>query len=90
MEKGIVTNKEFKQEYEPGSGSLFVPVLGNLFPKLFGQSMRSVDRWFVIAEVKDKLYRYEIDKKIYDRIDIGDKIEIRIDQYGMPEVGLMK
>lgn len=52
MKYGIVKEKEYMLDYEPGSGSLYIPILGDLFPKLFGPEMNAVDKWFLIVEIE--------------------------------------
>lgn len=90
MKQGIVENKEYLKDYEPGSGSLHVPILGDLFPSLYGEKMKAIDRWFVIVSREDAFYRYEVGKNIYDQILIGDKVLIDTDEYGMPDVKPLK
>ncbi|NDV83903.1 hypothetical protein [Bacteroides sp. 51] len=86
METGIVVEKEAITDYEAGSGSLHIPILGDLFPKLFGQRMKPVGRWFITARVNNGLYRYEVEEDLYKRLKEGDQIGIGTDKYGMPEV----
>ena len=50
--------------------------------------MRPIDRYFVIVRV-DGLYRYEVEKELYDRIEKGDKVVIGTDKFGMPGVILV-
>lgn len=86
MQKGIVIDKEFKQDYEAGSGSLYIPILGDLFPSLFGQKMKAIDRWFTLVKIGDEIYKYEIDSSLYNEINKDDAVMIEIDKYGMPQV----
>lgn len=88
MKQGIVEDKEYRKDFEAGSGSFSIPLLGHLFPKLFHQEMRPIDRYFVIVRV-DGLYRYEVEKELYDRIEKGDKVVIGTDKFGMPDVILV-
>lgn len=85
MKQGIVIEKEYIKDYEAGSGSLHIPILGNLFPKLFSQEMRPLDRWFLIVDTA-AIYRYEVTEDVYQSVNIGDKVTIGTDKYGMPEV----
>ncbi|NDV83535.1 hypothetical protein [Bacteroides sp. 51] len=89
MQKGIVIDKEFKQDYEAGSGSLTIPVLSDLFPSLFEQKMKAVDRYFALVKIGDEVYRYEIDSRLYNEINKDDAVMIGIDKYGMPQVTLI-
>jgi len=43
IETKIVEKKENTIDYEVGSGSLYIPVLGKLFPKIWGQEMKSYE-----------------------------------------------
>ena len=89
MKQGIVEDKDYRKDYEAGSGSLSIPLLGHLFPKLFHQEMNPLDRYFVIVKFVDGLYRYEVEKELYDRIEKGDKVVIGTDKFGMPGVILV-
>lgn len=85
MKQGIVIDKEYKADYEAGSGSLHIPILGDLFPKLFSSEMKPINRWFLIVRT-DALYRYEVTKEVYEEALVGDKVTMGTDKYGMPEV----
>ncbi len=85
METGIVIRKFCQEQYEPGSGRLYLPILGNIFPKLFKLSMKPSDRWFVVVQ-NESFYRYEVAKEVYDAVVIGDKVSIETDEYGMPTI----
>lgn len=50
--------------------------------------MRLVNRYFVVVRM-DGLYRYEVEKELYDRIVKGDKVVIGIDKFGMPDIILV-
>lgn len=66
MKQGIIIDKEYKADYEAGSGSLHIPILGDLFPKLFSSEMKPIDRWFLIIRT-DALYRYEVTKEVHKK-----------------------
>lgn len=89
MRQGIVLDKEFVKDYEAGSGSLHIPILGDLFPKLFSSTMKPINRWFLIVDV-DKVYRYEVSEEVYNAVSIQDKVSIINDRFGMPEIQLYK
>lgn len=38
------------EDVEPGSGAMYIPILGRLFPKLYGQKMRAVDSSYLVTE----------------------------------------
>lgn len=87
MKQGIVLKKEYFIDHEAGSGSLYIPILEDLFPSLFGSKMEPYDRYVIIVEVTlDELYKYGTSKEVYDQLSIGDKVEITIDKFGMPEI----
>ncbi|MBB4034381.1 hypothetical protein GGR21_000266 [Dysgonomonas hofstadii] len=81
MKTGVIQKKEYKVDFETGSGSLYIPVLGDLFPNLWGQKMNPVDKW--ILTIDNMIYT--VDKDFYDSVSEGDKVEIYYDN-GLPEV----
>lgn len=81
MKTGVIQKKEYKVDFETGSGSLYIPVLGDLFPNLWGQKMNPVDKWILTI---DNII-YTVDKDFYDSVSEGDKVEIYYDN-GLPEV----
>jgi len=81
MKTGIVKKKEYKVDYEAGSGSLYIPLLGDLFPNLWGQKMNPVDKWILIIDNTE----YCVGKDIYDNITEGDSVEICYGD-GLPEI----
>ncbi len=60
--KKRVDKKIEEKSYEAGSGTLFIPILGNLFPKLWGQKMRETRKYFIFTIDTN----YEVDKEVYD------------------------
>jgi len=48
VKKGKVQKKESYTSYESGSGSIHIPILGDLFSKLFSVKMRSKNRYYLI------------------------------------------
>jgi hypothetical protein len=71
-----VTKKEDKTSYEAGSGTLHIPILGDLFPKLWSKKMKPSYKVFLIINN----YRYEIDKQLYDKVKKGDLVEMHYSQ----------
>ncbi|HUX54372.1 MAG TPA: hypothetical protein VMV56_08160 [Williamwhitmania sp.] len=68
----VVLSKEESIDYEAGSGTLYIPVLGALFPKIWGQEMKQVVKYMLnIAD-----YKYGVTKEIYDGVSEGDEIEM--------------
>ncbi|MEZ7885454.1 MAG: hypothetical protein QMB39_09355 [Bacteroidales bacterium] len=68
------TVQEKKEEFcsEPGSGMLYIPVLGDLFPKLWGQKMNMIKRYFIVANN----YKHEVNIDIYSTLEEGADIYI--------------
>ncbi|MDR2955748.1 MAG: hypothetical protein LBV43_11770 [Prevotella sp.] len=81
MKIGRVEKKAYKLDFETGSGSLCIPVLGDLFPNLWGQKMNLVDKWILVVENTE----YCVGKEVYDMITEGDPVEI-CDNNGTPGI----
>lgn len=60
--KKKVEKKMEEKSYEAGSGTLYAPILGELFPKLWGQKMREATKYYVFSSDS----RYEVDKDVYN------------------------
>lgn len=71
---------------EPGSGNLYIPILGNLFPKLWGQKMRNVKLYYIEAA----RYRHKVDKTTYDSVKKGDAILVHFAKNSGMVLGLSK
>lgn len=72
LRKGIIEKKENSISYEVGSGSIEIPLLGSLFPKIWGQKMGSSDKYiFIISGIP-----YETDKDLFNRVQEGDSIKM--------------
>ena len=59
VEERTVTKKLETVDYEAGSGSLNVPILGSLFPKIWGQKMKKIEKFQIIAGNE----KYDVDEK---------------------------
>ncbi len=69
-----VTKKEDLSVNEAGSGNLYIPLLGDLFPSLWGQDARKVERFnFIINNT-----RYEVEKGLFNKVSEGDLVEMHI------------
>jgi hypothetical protein len=75
--KHKVVSKKIEKSYEGGSGSLHIPFLGDLFPKLFSQEMKESFKYYVFT----KKHRYEVEKHDYDRLQIGVDFDERLSIY---------
>lgn len=84
--KAIVQDKEYKASWEAGSGTLHIPVLGNLFPKLWGQEMRDSGTYYLIINNT----RYEVDRKLYEDVIPGDMVLMFYTQYSNSRLGIEK
>jgi hypothetical protein len=60
--KKRVNKKIEEKSYEAGSGALYIPVLGDLFPKLWGQKMRETRRYYIFTSDS----KYEVEKEVYN------------------------
>ena len=72
-----VDRKEKQTIYEAGSGTLNTPILGDLFPKLWGQEMKPKHKLNLIINNS----RYKVDKLIYDKIQSGDLVEMHYSEF---------
>ena len=59
--KKKVEKKIEEKSYEAGSGALYIPILGDLFPKLWGQKMRESRKFFILTNDA----KYEVEKEVY-------------------------
>jgi len=84
--KGKVQDKESKISYEAGSGAMHIPVLGNVFPKLWGQEMRDSGCYYLIINNT----RYEVNRKLYDEVNAGDEVRIYYAQHSNSRLGIEK
>lgn len=68
------TVQEKKEEFcsEPGSGMLYIPILGDLFPKLWDQKMKMTKKYFIVAQD----YKHEVDADIYNAVEEGSDLYI--------------
>lgn len=81
-----VQNKEELVDYEPGSGKLYIPILGDLFPKQWGQKMRKVHKFVLIIDGA----QYNIDKNLFDKVKKGDEVEMYYAKYSEMFLGIDK
>ncbi|MEI6765537.1 MAG: hypothetical protein WCM76_07835 [Bacteroidota bacterium] len=81
---GTVENKEEEISYEAGSGNLHIPILGDIFPKIWGQKMKENTKFFLIISNR----KYEVEKEFYDKVNNGDLLEIYFSEYSEILLGL--
>ena len=84
IETKTVQKKENTQDYEVGSGSLYIPILGDLFPELWGQKMKS----FKVLRLTIDGEKYSVAKEIFDNVEEGDSIELHWSYYGEIFLGI--
>ncbi|KAF5068150.1 hypothetical protein DSECCO2_245890 [anaerobic digester metagenome] len=85
-EKAKVQAKESNVSYEAGSGAMHIPVLGNLFPKLWGQEMRDSSCFYLILNST----RYEVSRELYEEVNVGDEVRIYYAQHSHSRLGIEK
>ncbi len=66
--KRKVEEKIEEKSYEAGSGALFIPILGDLFPKIWGHKMNESIKYYILSNN----YKYEVDIKTYNELKIGN------------------
>ena len=79
-----VQNKEYKTDYEAGSGTLFIPVLGNLIPKLWGQEMRPNEKLSLIING----FHFEVEKELYSKVKENDVVLMYYSMYSDTLLGI--
>lgn len=72
-----VIKKEIETSHEAGSGVLYIPILADIFPKLFNQKMRETEKFRVYTEK----YRYEVKKEDYIILQVGDVFDEKLSIY---------
>lgn len=73
IENAIIENKEFKVDYEAGSASTPVNLLSFIFMKDISQRKMKEMHFYTINVKGEKL---KVNKAVFDKIKIGDKIRI--------------
>ena len=65
--KRKLEKKAEEKSYEVGSGALYIPFLGDLWPKLWGQKMKETKKHFIVSND----YKHEVDLKTYNDLETG-------------------
>lgn len=73
----IIQKKGMITDYEVGSGSLYIPILGDLFPKLWGQKMKEIQKYTVILNGTAQ----QIEKNLFEIVNEGDGIEMHFSKH---------
>lgn len=72
-----VVEKVIETSYEAGSGMLYIPILADIFPKLFNQKMREFEKYKIYTEK----YNYEVKKEDYLSLKVGDTFDENLSIY---------
>ena len=72
IKKEKIEKKKHEIDYEAGSGVLYIPILGNLFPKLWGHRMKAYSKYILVI----KGVAHDVEKELFDSIVEGNLIEI--------------
>jgi len=78
IHRAEVSGKHDKTSHEAGSGTLYLPILGDLFPKLFGQKSKPNHLVYLIIGN----CRYQVNKELYDNVRKGELVEMHYSIYG--------
>lgn len=63
---------ETETTYEAGSGAMYIPILGDIFPKLWGQEMRPIVKLNLIING----FRFEVEKDNFSKVKKDDRVEM--------------
>ena len=81
-----VQDKEHTASSEAGSGMMYIPILGDIFPKLWGQKMRPKEYHSLIINNT----RYEVDQNLYEAVSHGDEVNIYYAENSNSQLGIEK
>ena len=84
IKKEKVISKIKETNHEAGSGNLYIPILGDLFPKLWGQKMDdSVKYYLIINHIK-----YPIGEDLFHLVNENDFVNIHYSKYSNILLGI--
>lgn len=75
---------ENKTTYEAGSGSMYIPILGDLFPKLWKQEMRPIVKLNLIING----FRFEVEKDTFFNVKKDDLVEMYYSKHSDTLLGI--
>jgi hypothetical protein len=81
---GKVCEKLDITDYEAGSGSMYIPGLGDLFPKIWGQEMKAI----YLMKLKVNNDEHDVEKELFDKVNEGDLIEIHYATHSQTLLGI--
>ncbi|HKK59170.1 MAG TPA: hypothetical protein VJ937_06810 [Salinivirga sp.] len=84
LKQALLTKKEKIVSYEAGSGKLYIPILAEIAPKLWGQKMRPSDKYYFIVEGE----KYEVDETTYKNTEPNDEVEMNYTSVGNNFLGI--
>ena len=70
--EGVIQSKASKEEGIAGSGVLYIPILGDLFPSIWGAEMSTQKYYKVI--INNTVYT--LSEQVYNKIEEGDKVSL--------------
>lgn len=73
-----IQKKEEEPSYEAGSGAMYIPILGDLFPKLWGQKMNPGSRYRLLINGCS----YSVEKELFDKVKEDDSVEMHFSKNG--------
>ncbi len=78
IKQAKVYKKMQKRSAEAGSGSLYIPILGALFPKHFSEqpTVRQL-KYFIIGS-----FRYKVDEQLFKSTKEGDEVDMHYSKKG--------
>ena len=69
--------KKSEIDYEVGSGALYIPILGDLFPKLWGHKMKEYSKYILVINGVG----HNVEKELFDSVIEGGLIEVHDSKY---------
>lgn len=79
-----VLNKERQTSYEAGSGKLHIPILGDIFPKLWGQEMKPKEKFSFIING----FRYEVNEDVFQNVKESETVEMHFSNHSGTLLGI--
>ncbi|MGA3014947.1 MAG: hypothetical protein ABSD71_13045 [Bacteroidales bacterium] len=81
-----IVRKEEIIDYEAGSGTLDIPILSNLFPKLFRRAMRPIKILYLVIDNN----RYPVDESFYNSVNEDELVIMYYSEYSETLLGFKK
>ncbi|MDA3865535.1 MAG: hypothetical protein PF489_02170 [Salinivirgaceae bacterium] len=84
LKEAALQAKKQETSYEAGSGMLYIPILGDIFPRVWGQKMRPAQKYFFKVEGE----RHEVDEQTFNSTNAGDPVFLHFSLYGHNLLGI--